>query len=392
MFATRLFFFQQTQSHAASSPAQPNAGEPDPHYSFLERLKNKIPFTPYVPHAAGPLQQLPSFVTNQSARHNIDVRVSGLGPSLSNATLNGGWQFTPEVFDRPTRHPNATIVSWESPRVLLIRHFLTEEEVAYLIDIAKDGMQRSEVVSDEKSVSDVRTSYGAWLNGHRRTDVVLGIQDRIAKLTGIPEEFGESIYILRYAKGERYEAHTDHCHHASNETPTPACVSFLERAGGPTCGLGGGGVTCGDRLATIILYLHAPERGGATVFPMAKHYQVQESTDKTPDLNGGAFLQRHRQRVWLAANAINQGNKVLEPPKELETIVDVEDDERWYCREDAEVLKVFPHSGDAVLFYDYVPGVGGLAAADPASAHAGCPPLAGTKIIATRWMRSADFH
>ena len=30
---------------------------------------------------------------------------------------------------------------------------------------------------------------------------------------------------------------------------------FLQRARGPACGPGGGGVTCGDRLATAIMYL-----------------------------------------------------------------------------------------------------------------------------------------
>jgi len=66
---------------------------------------------------------------------------------------------------------------------------------------------------------------------------------------------GESIYVLRYATGQKYEAHTDHCHHAAGEALAPSCRAFLARAGGPACGPGVGGVTCGDRLATLILYL-----------------------------------------------------------------------------------------------------------------------------------------
>lgn len=33
----------------------------------------------------------------------------------------------------------------------------------------------------------------------------------------------------------------------------PACLDFLKRAGGPECGPGKGGPTCGDRVATFIL-------------------------------------------------------------------------------------------------------------------------------------------
>lgn len=46
---------------------------------------------------------------------------------------------------------------------------------------------------------------------------------------------------------------------------------------------------------------------------------------------------------------------------------------------------------------DYVPSGPGwrasdLAAPDPTSLHGGCPVLEGTKLIATRWIRSAEFH
>lgn len=66
----------------------------------------------------------------------------------------------------------------------------------------------------------------------------------------------------------------------------------------------------------------------------------------------------------------------------------------WYCQPDAEVLKVLSQPGDAVLFYDYVPADDPAAPplADAASLHAGCPPLEGTKLIATRWLRAAEFH
>lgn len=39
------------------------------------------------------------------------------------------------------------------------------------------------------------------------------------------------------------------------EKPRDSCSSFLKRAGGPVCGEGHGGASCGDRIATFIMYL-----------------------------------------------------------------------------------------------------------------------------------------
>lgn len=34
-----------------------------------------------------------------------------------------------------------------------------------------------------------------------------------------------------------------------------SCRDFMVRAGGPGCGPGAGGITCGDRLASLLIYL-----------------------------------------------------------------------------------------------------------------------------------------
>jgi hypothetical protein len=37
------------------------------------------------------------------------------------------------------------------------------------------------------------------------------VQHRIHDLIGIPEAFGESLYVLQYSHGQKYDVHTDHC-------------------------------------------------------------------------------------------------------------------------------------------------------------------------------------
>lgn len=65
----------------------------------------------------------------------------------------------------------------------------------------------------------------------------------------------------------------------------------------------------------------------------------------------------------------------------------------WYCNEDNDVLRVYPEAGDAIMFFNYIPGETpeSPAEADTTAVHAGCPPIEGTKVIATRWIRSAPF-
>lgn len=158
-------------------------------------------------------------------------------------------------------------------------------------------------------------------------------------------------------------------------------------------------------MATFILYLKAPTKGGATAFPLKakKKAAAHNSGQSTPimrSLLARTMPGQHGGDLQVDESLIEESSAPGGGPVK-------QDLQSSYCEEDSDVLKVFPQSGDAVLFYDYVPmdtpGYEGekedslhtqevnRALADPTSAHAGCPPLEGTKIIATRWMRSAQF-
>lgn len=321
------------------------------------------------------------------------------------------------------------MISWESPRVIHFKDFLSSEEVDYLIHVAESGFTRSEVVSDAQAISQRRTSYGAWINGERRTETVYQIQHRIAQVTGIPEAFGESLYVLRYQQGQKYEIHTDHCRQrvlSGKEEELPeSCRTFLRRAGGPGCGLDGGGQTCGDRLATFIIYLKTPEQSGETVFPRAilKNQTAALTSIEPPGLSDAPVRSEIGGNVDGILGQSESGVKAEnlahhESEKDTkDTSLHVADAGTgagggknsllpWYCTKASEgkVLKVLPQPGDAIFFFNYIPGApaeiinddlidhdNALAVADPTSAHSGCPPIEGTKMIATRWMRSSVF-
>jgi len=137
--------------------------------------------------------------------------------------------------------------------------------------------------------------------------------------------------------------HHDNCARGGNLVLTDACKDFLKRAGGPVCGHKGGGVTCGDRIATFILMLRAPKKGGRTVFPSA------EITQK---------------------NMKDVKRSTVSP---------------WYCQHD-EVLGSTASPGDALLFWDYKPArdqtdIDKQAESVLGALHSGCPVEEGEKWV-----------
>ena len=76
------------------------------------------------------------------------------------------------------------------------------------------------------------------------------IEERIAVWTHIPAEHGEPLYILKYTEGQEYKPHTDFF--APNH---PVFSKFIDQSG--------------QRVATVLMYLAAPELGGETTFPKA---------------------------------------------------------------------------------------------------------------------------
>ncbi|KAL1338047.1 hypothetical protein HN51_032734 [Arachis hypogaea] len=183
-----------------------------------------------------------------------DLSVSSIRLHSSDATknthgsllrLNRGGS---SVFD-PTR---VIQLSWQ-PRAFIYKKFLTDEECDHLITLAKDKLEKSMVADNEsgKSIeSEVRTSSGMFL-GKGQDEVVAAIEARIAAWTFLPIENGESIQILHYENGQKYEPHFDYFHDKANQ------------------------IMGGHRIATVLMYLSNVEKGGETIFPNAEAKESQ---------------------------------------------------------------------------------------------------------------------
>ncbi len=136
------------------------------------------------------------------------------------------------------------------PRVVVFGNLLSSEECDQLIELAQPKLSRSLTVDNQTGgdeVNPARTSDGMFFN-RGENPVCERIERRLAELLNWPYENGEGLQVLRYKNGAQYVPHYDYFDPAQPGTPR-----IIERGG--------------QRVATIVMYLRTPERGGATVFP-----------------------------------------------------------------------------------------------------------------------------
>lgn len=152
------------------------------------------------------------------AKHNFNSKLHSLykkTPRLREITdqeSHGAWDFNKAVYDYAANHPAAEILSFNSPRLIKFKSFLTPAEVGHMVDVASEHLERSEVISandTQNSFDNIRTSFGAW----PPPDIVIDrIENRIHRLLGIPRSFGEAIYVLNYKLNQKYDAYVcAHC-------------------------------------------------------------------------------------------------------------------------------------------------------------------------------------
>ena len=154
--------------------------------------------------------------------------------------------------------------------MVLYRNFVTPEEIEHIERLVQGHLSRSKVVGDGNATVDSgRTSTGVFLSGMLRTGVVNAVEERIANATRLPIANGEDFYYLRYELGQDYLPHTDYCYRPPPKGSPPgvglkaSCKDRFLRLYSPDDDKH----VWADRVATAIIQLRAPERGGETAFP-----------------------------------------------------------------------------------------------------------------------------
>ena len=145
------------------------------------------------------------------------------------------------------------VVALRDPRVVVFSGLLTDEECDELMALARERLARShtvEIATGQSEIHAARTSEGMFF-ARGENPVCARLEARIAGLVNWPLENGEGLQVLRYRPGTEYKPHYDYFDPAQPGTPV-----ILQRGG--------------QRVATVIVYLNTPLRGGATTFPDVK--------------------------------------------------------------------------------------------------------------------------
>ena len=144
----------------------------------------------------------------------------------------------------------SVLMALQQPRVVLLGGVLSHDECDALVALAQRRLSRSETVKLDTGASETntaRTSDGMFFE-RAENALCQRIEARLAALLNWPEERGEGLQVLRYGVGAEYKPHYDYFDPAQPGTP-----AILRRGG--------------QRVATVVIYLNTPERGGATTFP-----------------------------------------------------------------------------------------------------------------------------
>ncbi|MES2512301.1 MAG: 2OG-Fe(II) oxygenase [Pseudomonadota bacterium] len=139
----------------------------------------------------------------------------------------------------------------EQPELAVFGNLLSDGECDAIIASARQRLSRSLTVDTHTGGEELhpdRTSEGMFFD-RGETEVIQRVEARIARLIGWPVKNGESLQVLRYPPGAEYKAHYDYFDPGASGT-----AAILKRGG--------------QRVATLIMYLHEPDGGGATVFPV----------------------------------------------------------------------------------------------------------------------------
>jgi prolyl 4-hydroxylase len=221
-------------------------------------------------------------------------------------------EYTVTVISRPSTSPtievspilDRTLPPW----ILTFENFLTPEECKTLIGLGYEhGYERSRDVGDQKfdgsfdgKESVGRTSENAWcsaMKGCRDHDVVKRVMKRMSDVMGIPPENSEDLQLLKYEKGQFYNAVSQVRSHCTNvkahaltlslsfpDDSTMTIFRYVIRWHDSRYSLRDHSLTsyfpefqhqrdrqCGPRILTFFLYLSDVEAGGGTKFNQLGH-------------------------------------------------------------------------------------------------------------------------
>ncbi|CAL9685414.1 unnamed protein product [Knipowitschia caucasica] len=151
----------------------------------------------------------------------------------------------PQLLLRPLMEED----EWDSPRIVRYIHFLSDQEMDRIKELAKPRLARATVRDPKTGIlttAQYRVSKSAWLEAEE-DPIIARVNQRIQDVTGLTVETAELLQVANYGVGGQYEPHYDF---SRKDEP-----DAFKRLG------------TGNRVATMLNYMSDVVAGGATVFP-----------------------------------------------------------------------------------------------------------------------------
>ena len=195
--------------------------------------------------------------------------------------------------------PVQTLLQLDHPRLALFSGLLSGAECDRLVELARPRLHRAQTVdarSGDNRVSPSRSSDTAAF-ARAETPLIDALEQRIAALLDWPARLAEGLQVTRYRPGTQYRPHYDYFDPAD-----PGGAALLRQGR--------------QRVATLLIYLNTPARGGATVLPDASltidavkgralFFGYDQPHPATRTLHGGAPVEDGEKWVavkWLLAD------------------------------------------------------------------------------------------
>jgi prolyl 4-hydroxylase len=229
----------------------------------------------------------------------LEAQLAAIGhPALA---LDGERRLRVRVAALAPAQPPPPAWDWLSqrPRVAVCRNFASREECAHLMAKVAPWLADARAYHGRASANDDAelekfNGQGSPIGAINADAVVRRLEQRIAALTGWPQAALEPCSIIRYRPGEEYRPHVDYF-----------TDDQIERNRDQR------GDASGQRVATFLLYLQAPQAGGQTDYPRAGlrvggvpgmgviHYNVGADGRPDPDsLHCGRPVERGEKWLW----------------------------------------------------------------------------------------------
>lgn len=133
------------------------------------------------------------------------------------------------------------MISIRSPRLVVFRNFLSDEECDAVIEAARPRLSASTVIDNDSGANAMhegRVSEGMFF-ARCESSLIRNIEERISELVRWPLDHGETIQVLRYGIGGKYDPHHDYFDPTISGSAEPIRIA-------------------GNRVGTLIMVLQAP--------------------------------------------------------------------------------------------------------------------------------------